>query len=169
MAFTACPACKMHRNTHSFTQFGSIGATKLFYTSPARANPSETCEVRLANFKLHLDQAKGSPWIWVFDFGHMESKHHTGIQFTTGLAKILTEEHEDTLKGILLLRMNTWTTFILNMLQTMFTSGIFSRTRRIDGDTLELYMNLKKEFQGKPLLWLGKAITLSPDKDLPDV
>jgi hypothetical protein len=169
MAYTACPACIKEPNTHSFTEFGSKDGTKLFYTAPARSNPSETCEVRLANFKHHLDQTKGSPWIWIFDFADMESKHHTSIKFTTGLAKLLIEEHETNLKEILLVRMNPWAMFILNMLKTLFTSPIFSRIRFIDGETLELYMNLKKEFQGKPLLWLGKTVMLGPEKELPVV
>ena len=169
MAFTACPACKEQPNTHSFTEFGNKDAIRLCYTAPARANPNETSEVRLTNFKLHLDQAKGTPWIWIFDFAHMESKHHTGIHFTTGLAKILIEDHEPNLKEIILLRMNPWAMFVLNLLKTMFSSPIFSRVRCIDGESLELYMNLKKEFQGKPLLWLGKTVMLGPEKELPVV
>jgi hypothetical protein len=162
-----CPACIKTPNTHSFTYFGKIGETKLFYTSPARADATEDCETRLRNFLVHLEQAKGSPWIWVFDFGYMEIKHHAGIQFTIGLAKYLVETHEDTLKKIILLHTNSWSTFMLQLLQNRFTSGIFTRINCIEGDTLDLYINLKKEFQGFPLLWLGKVITLSPEKPLP--
>lgn len=164
---TTCTACAKEPNTHSFTHFGKMGESNLFYTAPARANPSETCEMRLVNFKHHIDTAKGSPWIWVFDFGHMESKHHAGLQFILGLAKIILNEHEDSIQHIYLLRINPWAMLILNMLQTVFTSGIFSRVKCIEGDTLELYMNLTKEFQGKPLIWLGKTVTLTPDKPLP--
>jgi hypothetical protein len=162
-----CPACKKIPNTHSFTYFGKVGETKLFYTSPARADATEDCETRLKNFLMHLEEAKGSPWIWVFDFGYMVTKHHTGMRFTLGLAQYLLENHEHTLQKVILLRTTPWTTFILQMLKSRFTSGIFARIYCMEGDTLELYMNLKKEFQGFPLLWLGKVITLTLDKPLP--
>ena len=90
----ACIKCQINPESHSFTNFGDLNGINLYYTAPARTLDYKESEEKIANFKKHLDLAKGNQWIWVFDCGSMQMKHSSTMNYTRRLAQILANEHE---------------------------------------------------------------------------
>jgi hypothetical protein len=166
----ACPKCVKIPESHSFTYFGKHGDANLFLTVPARVLDYTESEEKIVNFKKHIDTAKGTPWIWVFDCGNMQMKHHSSLNYTQRLAQILSTEHEDILKEIWIMRPNTWMRTTLKFLKAILKSGIFNKIKLFEGEKLELYVGLEKNgLMGKPLQWLGSVITLKPEQPLPAI
>ena len=164
----ACPKCAQVPESHSFTYFGKSDDANLFLTVPARVLDYKESEEKIINFKKHLDTAKGSPWIWVFDCGNMQMKHYSSLNYSRRLAQILANEHDETLKAIWILRPNMWMKGVLKFLKTIFKAGLFNKVKILEGEKLELYVGLEKEgLTGKPLQWMGIAITLKPEQPLP--
>ena len=126
----ACPKCIENPESHSFTQFGKFGDANLIYTSPARALDYKESEEKIVNFKKHMDTALGAPWIWVFDCGGMQMKHFSSMNYTRRLAQILTNEHENYLQAIWIIRPNAWIKTTLKFLKTciLLCPGHFMRS-----------------------------------------
>lgn len=164
----ACPKCADNPEMHSFTPFGKFGDANLFYTAPARVLDYKESEEKIINFKKHLDTAKGTPWIWVFDCGGMQMKHYSSTNYTRRLAQILANEHEGVLQAIWIIRPNTWIKTVLKFLKSLFKTPLLNKVKIKEGEKLELYISLEKEgLQGKPLQWLGVVIALKPEQPLP--
>ena len=136
-----CPACQIH----SFEPFGVVRNAALYYTAPAKSPDFRDSENQVADFKLHLNLAKGAPWIWIIDCGTMSAKHSASFQFTRGVSQILINEHEDMLKEIWILRPNTWSGAILKGLKMVFRSKLFTKVRIVEGNPLRLYEFFKDE------------------------
>lgn len=164
----ACPKCVEIPESHSFTHFGKFGEANLFYTAPARVLDYKESEQKIVNFKMHLDTAKGSPWIWVFDCGEMQFKHYSSMNYTRRLAQILTNEHEPYLQAIWIIRPNAWLKTTLKFLQSIFKSVLLSKVEIKEGEKLELYIKLEKlGLPAKQLQWLGQVIGQKVDQALP--
>jgi hypothetical protein len=164
----ACEKCQINPEAHSFTPFGQLNGANLFYTSPARVLDYMESEEKIFNFKKHLDVARPNNWIWVFDCAFMQMKHFSTLNYTRRLANILVSEHENTLQAILIIRPNTWIRSVLKFLKTLFKSPLLNKVQIIEGEKLELYVNLeKKGLNGKPLQWISSVLTLKPDQQLP--
>jgi hypothetical protein len=136
-----CPDC----NIHSFEQFGTLQDSKLFYTSPVKSKDFRESEERLKDFKIHLDTAKGAPWIWVFDCGKMGPEHKLSLSFAQGVAKILATEHEVFLHDIWIIRPNLWFGLLLKGLKLFIRSPLFNKVRLVEGSPLDIYEFLKEE------------------------
>jgi len=150
-----CPNCSIH----SFEEFGTLQDRKLFYTSPAKSKDFRESDERLRDFKIHLDTAKGAPWIWVFDCGKMGPEHKLSISFAQGVAKILATEHEDLLRDIWIIRPNLWFSIILKGLKLFIRSPLFDKVRLIEGSPLDIYEFLKREgVDPKARQWIHSSL-----------
>lgn len=164
----ACAKCREVPESHSFTHFGQFNGINLFYTAPARVLDLKETDEKINNFKQHLDLAKGSQWIWIFDCGAMQLKHSSSLTYTQKLAKILASEHEPFLKGIWIIRPNSWIKTVIKFLKTLFKTDLLNKVQIMEGEKLELYISLeKKGLNGKPLQWIGNVVTLKPEQALP--
>jgi len=156
-----CPLCKLHPGSHSFSRFGDLNGAALFYTAPSESTDFRESDERLADFRMHLAEASGIAWIWVFDCGNMEAKHSTPVAFAVGLARVLIAEHEDTLQEIWILRSNMWLYSIIKVFQKLFTSKLLNRIRFMEDSVAELYTDLKEKGLGlRPLRWLLDKLRL---------
>ena len=150
-----CPAC----NIHSFEPFGVVRNSALFYSATAKSSEFREADDRVSDFKLHLDLAKGAPWIWVIDCGTTGTKHSAPLNFTRGVSQILIDEHEDSLQEIWLLRPNAWSSAILKGLKMIFRSRLFTKIRIVEGTPLKLYDFFKHEGLSLPSRkWLASYI-----------
>ena len=150
-----CPECSIH----SFEQFGTLQDYKLFYTSPAKSKDFRETEERLTDFKVHLDTAKGGPWIWVFDCGKMGPEHKLSLSFAQGVAKILATEHEDKLKGIWIVQPNMWFSLLLKGLKLFIRSPLFDMVRLVEGSSLDIYEFLKAQgVDPKARQWIIRSL-----------
>jgi len=164
----ACVKCQENPEAHSFTLFGQFNGANLYYTAPARVLDYKESEEKIVNFKKHLDLARNSPWIWVFDCANMQMKHSSSLNYTRRLAQILANEHENYLQAIWIIRPNTWIKTVLKFLKTLFKTALLNKVILMEGEKLELYVNLeKKGINGKPLQWISNVITLKPEHPLP--
>ena len=77
-----CQKCAIDPASHSFMYFGrGRGGERLFYSSAARARDYKESPEKLEQFKAHLDDAAGGPWIWIFDCAGLAIKHMSSLNF----------------------------------------------------------------------------------------
>jgi hypothetical protein len=163
-----CPSCAKIPNTHSFTNFGKIGETRYYYSSPSRAKDYETESIRLENFKKHIRlAATAGKWIWVIDLTGSELKDFTSISFNLGLASAIVYEFSDSIQEVWIINLNSWAKPVIATIKQMFNHNLFNGLQLVNGTGLDLYLELKnKGISGAPLLWLNKAIATKPDSPL---
>ena len=108
-AHAECPACRQNPRSHSFEHLATLASdgTRIFYTAPALAEEAES-PTKLENMRIHLANARSTPWIWVLDCSNMETKHTSSMEFVYGIAKTLTGEHDGILRYIIVLNGNVW-------------------------------------------------------------
>jgi hypothetical protein len=108
-AHAECPACRQNPRSHSFEHLATLASdgTRIFYTAPALAEEAES-PAKLENMRIHLANARSTPWIWILDCSNMETKHTSSMEFVYGIAKTLTGEHEGILRHIVILNGNVW-------------------------------------------------------------
>jgi hypothetical protein len=144
----SCKKCLINPNFHSFVNFGRIASTNLFYTSPARSMDYNKDGTKLENFKCHLQDTNGAPWIWVIDCNGMGVKDYT-----------------DTLISILFINPNTWVKTTVGACKKMFKSSIFDRVQYCEGSPIELFLMYEKlNIPPASIKWL---ISIDAGKVLP--
>ena len=160
-----CQKCLIDPSAHSFTNFGSIGPTRLFYTSPARSTDSNKDGAKLENFKMHLLDTKGEPWIWFLDCNGMTAKDYTNINFSMDILKTLSTEYSNSLISVIFINPNLWVKTTVATCKTMSKSKLFDKVKICEGSPLELFLMYEKlGITGGPLKWL---ISLDIGKPLP--
>ena len=163
----SCQKCLIYPNYHSFVNFGVQGTTRLFYTSPARATDTNKDGTKLENFKKHLLDTKGEPWIWFLDCNGMTAKDYANINFCMDLLKTLSTQYSDTLKDIIFINPNIWVKTTVATCKKMSTSKIFDKVKMLEGSPLELFLMYEKlSIPQAPLKWL---ISIDAGKVLPPV
>ena len=135
----------------------------------ARANDTtKESAQKIADFKHHLDTVRGEKWIWILDCGNMEKRHHSSIDYTKSLAKILASEHETTLLGMWIIRPTVWMRTTVTCIKPFFKSHLVSKIHFVEGEALGLYIRLEQMgLKGRPLQWIGSAVSLPPTAPLP--
>jgi hypothetical protein len=158
----ACATCATAPGSHSFVHFGNVRGVDYFYTAPARASLAETPDVRIANFKKHLDSAKGRPWVWIFDCGGMEMKHAMSVEHIRRLTAILIEEHADVLQRLVIVRPTIWVQGMVTLMRQLVPAALGRRLEVVDGGKLEQLVALERiGLHGAPLGWLNGVLTSS--------
>lgn len=155
----ACSLCQTDPNAHSFIFCGTThDNVAIYYTSPSRTSQYSE-DVSL--FKLHLDQTKGEPWIWVFDCNGSNIKTPSSLKFPLSILNILTQEHKDTLKGIYILRPNMWFYGMMALVKTFVRSDLMKKVHIWKEESLALYYKFETlGMYGKSLLWITQVMKL---------
>ena len=166
---SSCPSCKVNPTFHSFMYLGTHEGVKLYMSMLARANDTtKESGQKLADFKHHLDTVRGQKWIWILDCGNMEKRHHSSLDYTKGLAKVLASEHETTLMGMWIIRPTVWMRTTIACIKPFFKSNLVSKIHFVEGEALGLYVRLEQMgLKGRPLQWIGSAVSLPPTAPLP--
>jgi hypothetical protein len=161
----SCKKCLIDPNFHSFVNFGTIGTTRLFYTAPARSLDYNKDGTKLENFKRHLLDTKGEPWIWVMDCNGMTVKDYTDINFTMEFLKTLSANYANTLKSVLIIKPNVWIKTSINTCKNMFKTSIFDKIQYCEGSPIELFLFYEKlGISAGALKWL---VSIDVGKPLP--
>ena len=160
-----CKKCLIDPSVHSFVNFGVIGPTRLFYSSPARSTDTNKDGTQIENFKIHLLDTKGEPWIWFLDCNEMTAKDYANINFCMEILKTLSNEYSNTLISIIFMNPNMWVKTTVATCKTMTKSKLFDKVKLCEGSPLELFLMYEKlGITGAPLKWL---ISLDAGKPLP--
>ena len=155
-----CTTCAVIPGSHSFLHFGNVKGVDYFYTAPARASLAESPDVRIANFKKHLDMAKGRPWVWIFDCGGMEMKHAMSVEHIRRLTSILIEEHAEVLQRLVIVRPTIWVQGMVTLMRQLVPAALGRRLEVVDGGKLEQLVALERVgLQGAPLVWLNGVVS----------
>ena len=126
----ACPQCASNPRSHSFFQIGETAdGVRLWYTAAGRAEELVDTPAKFSYFKTHLDQARSSPWIWIFDCAGMTTRHHSSVAFMRSLVGALSAEHTTLLQGILILHPSIWMRAAITLLSP-FLSNVITRNIR---------------------------------------
>lgn len=157
---TECPACMQNPNSHSFTNFSTVGDIHYVYSSPAKSLDYKESDTNMQNFKKHLNTMKGKRWIWVFDCAHMEMKHYSSFDYMKKLATILVQDHSANLDAIYIVHPNSWMRTSIQLLQKLFSNSVCKKIHVLAGEKLELYVALEKAgVRGQPFIWLMQTFT----------
>jgi hypothetical protein len=150
-----CSRCAIIPNAHSFTHFGAVNGIELFYTSPARAHDYKETEETFNYYKMHINAAKNSKWIWIVDCEGMKMKHYSSIDIIKKLIQMLLDEHKGALQSIWIIHPNTWIKTAVALMKPFLKKDTLEKIQVINGEKLELYVALEQRgFKGTPLNWL---------------
>jgi len=157
----SCKRCKEAPAAHSFSYFGNLGDTMMYYTSPARALDYKETPETYSYYKSHIDSAKTSKWIWVIDCAGMQMKHYSSIELIKKMMKMILEEHSGVLEKIWILHPNAWIKGAVAILKPFLKKETIEKIKILEGDKLELLVNLEKTgLTGKPINWLLHTFSL---------
>lgn len=161
----SCLKCKIDPNFHSFTDIGIFDNTKYIYTAPSRSKDITKDGSKLENFKKHVGDIGGGPWVWILDCSDIASNEPIDTNYISGVVKFLSENHDDTLKKVYVIKLNKVVKAGVFVIKKMFKQTLFERIEYFDGSPLELYLQYeKKGFNPKMIKWL---ISIDAGKPLP--
>ena len=150
-----CPRCQIVPDAHSFNFFGSINEVKYYYTSPARARDTKETPETLNYYKIHINQAKTSKWVWVIDCAGMKMKHYSSIEIIKSMIKLLLDEHKGILIKICIIHPNSWIKGAITIMRPFLKKETLDKINVIEGEKMELLTGLEKlGIKGQPLNWL---------------
>jgi hypothetical protein len=126
----ACPQCISNPRSHSFIQIGETAdGVRLWYTAAGQAEELVDTPAKFSYFKTHLDQARDSPWIWIFDCAKMTAHQQSSVAFMRSLVGALSAEHATLLQGILILHPNIWMRAAITLLSPFLHKKIIRNIR----------------------------------------
>ena len=129
----ACPQCQVNPRSHSFVQIGdSPEGVRLWYTAAGTAEELVDTPTKFAYFKTHLDQARSSRWIWIFDCAGLTTRHQSSVGFMRSLVGTLSAEHATLLQGILILHPSIWMRAAITLLSPFLNKVITQNIRYYD-------------------------------------
>ena len=131
----ACPQCKVNPRAHSFVLFGTHGPLTYFYTAAGKAEELVDTPQKFGYFKMHMDAARGTPWVWVFDCGGMSTRHYSSIDFMKSLVGTLSNEHADYLQGIWIINGNGWMRMAVTIMSPFMNKKIVAKLAFVDSIT----------------------------------
>jgi hypothetical protein len=160
-----CARCAADPMAHCFIKFGkTIGGESLFYTNPARARDYKESAQKLADFKVHLAEARGRPWIWIFDCAGVEYRHYSSVEFVQEIGRVFMAEHADTLRAIIVVHPTLILRAAVAACRPFFQKDLMAKLRIIDADGLELMVKLGE--LGIPTHWLFQTFRVPIDQPI---
>ena len=165
----SCPKCQVDPEYHSFTNFGSLeDGGRIFYTAPARAKEDGPYEQFITNFKLHLETAKDSRWIWIFDCEQMKQSY--GLGFLRDLANVLHKDHDLALEAIYLIRPNFLVYTLIKTMQYLLRSDVLKKVHILSETNLALFYKFETlGISGNALHWLTEVLKVPVTAPLPKI
>ena len=135
-----CSKCAVDPTAHSFHYIGQLGDVKMFYTDAGAATDPDK-DKDIDNLMLHLEEARGHPWIWFFNCRGMVggSPGHS-----IALAKRIQADHEQLLQKLYVIHPNMWFTWVLTILKPIVKSSLIDRLDILKEKGLALYMRVRK-------------------------
>jgi hypothetical protein len=150
---------------HSFIRFGcAVNGENLYYTAPARARDYKESAQKLADFKIHLEEARGGPWIWIFDCAGIEYKHYSSLEFIQELGRVFMTEHADTLKAIIVIHPTMILKAAVATCRPFMKKELMAKLRILDEDGLALMVKLGE--LGIPTHWLFQTFNVAIDQPI---
>ena len=140
-----CEKCQENPKSHTFIPLGSDGIS-YYYTNPGLSEIKSNAPDFMVYYKKHLDQAKGSPWVWIFDCGRMQMADYASFSFVRELNRIFLEEHSDFLQKILVIHPNIWVKMTIGLLHKFFKNPLLAKIRVLESASLaNLILSLHAE------------------------
>ena len=137
----ACPQCKINPKAHCFVNFARKDATRYFYTGNSKEVERIDTPEKIGYFLSHIEQTRGTPWVWVIDCAGMKSKEISN-DFRTSLVNIISKEHNQTLQSLFFINTTLWMRIILAFWRPFIHKEIVGKIHFFKG-TSELLYELK--------------------------
>ena len=136
-----CPQCKINPKAHCFLEFARKDLTRYFYTGNSKEVERIDTPEKISYFLSHIEQTRGSPWVWVIDCAGMKSKEISN-DFRKSLVNTISKEHNHTLQAIFFINTTTWMRIILALLHPFIHKDIVGKIHFYKGMS-ELIYELK--------------------------
>jgi hypothetical protein len=150
---TRCLRCQADPLAHSFVRFGrGSDGTHLYYTGVARARDYKESAQKLADFKMHLEEARDHPWIWIFDCAGIEYRHYSSVEFIQEIGRVFMTEHAESLRAIIVVHPTLLLRAAITACRPFFQKALMAKLRIIDAEGIELMVKLGE--LGIPTHWL---------------
>lgn len=122
---------------YSLDVLGSHQGITLVYTAPAKGDLIRTT-AELTGFLDLLRPHASSPWIWIVDCAGMTTAHYTNLEMCQRVYELLKTEYQQTLRGLWLMRTNTWMKGLLKIFKMPVP------IQHLPKDRLELLVTMQK-------------------------
>lgn len=163
----SCPKCQVDPEYHSFTNIGSLeDGGQIFYTAHGRAKEDGPYDQMISNFKLHLDTAKDSRWIWIFDCQDMKQYYSLGL--FRDLSNILHKDHNVSLEAIYIIRPNFLVYALFKTMQYILQSNVLKKVHILSETNLFCTFE-RLGISGNPLHWLTEVLKVPVTAPLPKI
>ena len=137
----ACPQCKINPKAHCFVNFARKDEIRYFYTGNSKEVERIDTPEKIGYFLSHIEQTRGTPWVWVIDCAGMKSKEISN-DFRNSLVNTISKEHNQTLQSVFFINTTLWMRIILAFLRPFIHKEIVGKIHFFKG-TSELLYELK--------------------------
>lgn len=149
----ACPQCEKNPKSHSFLLFGEApNGVRFWYTGAGKAEEAVDTPVKFGYFKKHMDQAKQTKWVWVFDCAGMVTRQETSVDFMKNLVGTLSSEHASLLQGIWVINPTMWIRAAIVLLSP-FLSRVITKNIRYFKTADFVFLNEFKSVKLNSMPW----------------
>ncbi len=121
---------------YSFNPIGTYDGATVYRTIISRSDPI-TNDEDFAGLAALINECVGKPWIWIIDCQEMALSHCMHISYVWQLYNLLHDHHQDTLKRIWIMNVNSWVHMIMSVLAS-------AKVDVLPMDRLELFLELQK-------------------------
>lgn len=151
---THCPICQLDPKAHSFVRLGRTPLqVELLYTCPSKAATIPHSDF-LTYFHHHMNDMKGSTWVWIFDCKDIAMKHLLSLNTIQQMLRILREEHTEYLQGIYIINQHWIFKQFLHTCSPFMQKEDRARLAIFSGPPLETMVELER--RGIPMHLLSK-------------
>ena len=149
MSTTACAACKLDPNTHSFSYVTKWATYHVFYTSFAKLKDFNNSEDILAHIRGTLAPIGAEPWLWVVDCDAFALKHAMCLPTLMNLARFMRDNYANQLAGMYVLNSGTLLKGTIAHILPLFDPSFQRKLTYLSGSALQLMPELEKIGWGK--------------------
>ena len=119
---SVCPICNKEPGSHSLSDLGIVGGSRVFYTCPANATKYNDLNGILNHYTNALSTiGEDTKWVWLFDSKGFNMTHVMEFQVGISLAKLITEKFSNNLEYIYISN-PTWYIHVMHRIITPFLS-----------------------------------------------
>jgi hypothetical protein len=133
-----CPQCQINPKAHCFQQFAQKGDIRYFYTGNSKEVERIDTPEKIGYFISHVDQVRGTPWVWVIDCAGMKSREISS-DFRKSLVNTISKEHSTTLHNIFFINTTTWMRIMITFLRPFIHRDLVNKLHFFKSSTELVY------------------------------
>jgi hypothetical protein len=99
----------------------------VFYTNPAKVNPSPPADAILQHYHQRLNEIGAKPWLWIFDGANFDTDHIMELRTGQGIAELLQGPAGQTLREIVVINPTVHLKVLLKVIQPFIADAVLAK------------------------------------------